>query len=179
MRRVIVVGVMGPGEGASEADRDAAYRLGEYIGSQGWVVLNGGRKEGVMNMVNLGARDTKGLTIGIHPQDTRQENPESVILPIVTGMGNARNCINVLSSDIVVAVAFHVGAGTTAEVALAVKAGKPVLLITENTCCAQFFKELSKNQIRIFASVEQAIPALEPMVKAVLGDQDLIRIWVS
>ena len=42
-------------------------------------------------------------------------------------MGNARNCINVLSSHVVVACAG--GTGTISEIALALKSGRPVILL--------------------------------------------------
>jgi len=46
---------------------------------------------------------------------------------VATGLGNARNAINVLSSDVVVACAG--GAGTLSEVALALKSGKMVVAL--------------------------------------------------
>jgi uncharacterized protein (TIGR00725 family) len=48
------------------------------------------------------------------------------MIPIVTGLGNARNVINVLSSHVVVVCPG--GAGTISEVALALKCEKTVIL---------------------------------------------------
>src|SRR5690606_41560979 len=48
-------------------------------------------------------------------------------IPIVTGMGDGRNIINVLSSDIVVALPGR--SGTISEIALALKNGKKVILL--------------------------------------------------
>ena len=45
-------------------------------------------------------------------------------------MGNARNCINVLSSHVVVACPG--GSGTISEVALALKSSRPVVLMNFN-----------------------------------------------
>ena len=56
---------------------------------------------------------------------------EYIDIPILTGMGNARNCINVLSSDIVVACPG--GAGTLSEIALALKTNKTVILLNFDT----------------------------------------------
>ena len=50
---------------------------------------------------------------------------EDIQIPICTGMGSARNCINVLSSDVVVACPG--GAGTLSEIALALKHGRTVI----------------------------------------------------
>ena len=62
-----IIGVMGPGEGAKEADIIAARRLGALIAAQGWVTLCGGRGCGVMDAVAQGAHEAGGLTIGILP----------------------------------------------------------------------------------------------------------------
>ena len=50
-----------------------------------------------------GARVAKGLTIGILPTKDRAFISEAVDIPIITDMGSARNNINVLSSDVVIA----------------------------------------------------------------------------
>jgi uncharacterized protein (TIGR00725 family) len=50
-----------------------------------------------------GAREAKGLTIGILPTKDRASISEAVDIPIITDMGSARNNINVLSSDAVIA----------------------------------------------------------------------------
>jgi uncharacterized protein (TIGR00725 family) len=122
-----IVGVMGGGEGAPpHAVRDA-YRLGELIAEQGWVLLNGGRDAGVMDASAAGAASKGGLTVGILPgRDTRGAS-KHVDIRIVTGLGDARNVINALSGDVVVACAG--GAGTISEVALALKNGRTVILL--------------------------------------------------
>jgi len=58
-------------------------------------------------------------------------------------MGSARNNINVLSSDVVIACGM--GVGTVSEVALALKANKPVVLLTDHQESQLFFKSLSKD----------------------------------
>jgi hypothetical protein len=65
--------------------------------------------------------------IGILPDaDTSRAAPD-LDYAIVTGMGDARNLINVLTSDVVIACPG--GAGTLSEVALALKNGKRVILL--------------------------------------------------
>ena len=67
MRR-FTVGVMGAGENAAASDLQNAFRLGELIAWEGWVVLSGGRRAGVMQEVNRGAKQVAGsLTVGILP----------------------------------------------------------------------------------------------------------------
>ncbi len=124
--RKIVVGVMGGGSASAEVV-DAAYRLGTLIARQGWVLLNGGRVAGVMDASARGARAEQGLTVGILPGRDLEGMSDAIDIPIVTGMGDGRNSINVLSSDVVIACAG--GAGTLSEVALALKSGRDVILL--------------------------------------------------
>lgn len=124
--RPIIIGVMG-GAAASPQAIAAARRLGYLIAERGWILLNGGRNSGVMEASAQGAREMGGLTIGILPGTDRKNASEFIDIPIVTGMGQARNSINVLSSDIVVAC--RGGAGTLSEIALAIKSKKPVVLL--------------------------------------------------
>jgi hypothetical protein len=126
MNRPIIVGVMGGGVASTE-ELETAHTLGTLIASQGWILLNGGRESGIMKASAKGASEQGGLTIGILPGSKPQEASEYIRIPIVTGLGNARNCINVLSSDVVVACPG--GMGTLSEIALALKCSKPVVLL--------------------------------------------------
>ncbi len=126
MNRPLIIGVMGGGTAGSKGLQDA-YTLGTLIAKQGWVLLNGGRNTGVMAASAKGASDLDGLTIGILPGNTPRHASEHIRIPIVTGIGNARNCINVLSSDVVIACPG--GMGTLSEIALALKCRKPVILL--------------------------------------------------
>src|SRR4028119_2317735 len=115
--RKILIGVMGPGTGASQADQQNAHALGKLIAEEGWVLLTGGRNVGVMDAANTGAKAANGLTVGILPTVEPSGISKAIDIPIFTDMGNARNNINVLSSDVVIACGM--GAGTASEVALA------------------------------------------------------------
>jgi len=126
MKRPIIIGVMGGGEASSE-NMDAAYRLGALIAKQGWILLNGGRNAGIMEASAKGAWENDGLTVGVLPDDNDSNVSEYIQVPILTGMGMARNCINVLSSHVVVACPG--GTGTLSEIALALKSGKKVILM--------------------------------------------------
>ena len=126
MKKHMIIGVMGGGQ-VKQADADDAFRLGRLIAQHGWVFLNGGRNCGIMEASARGAKQAGGLTIGILPDEDTAGASDAIDIPIVTGMGSARNAINVLSSDIVVACSG--GAGTLSEIALALKAGKTVVLL--------------------------------------------------
>ncbi|MBI1951635.1 MAG: TIGR00725 family protein [Acidobacteria bacterium] len=156
MRRTIV-GVMGPGGGASQKDLDNARRLGALVARQGWVVLCGGRGAGVMDAVCRGAKEAGGLTVGVLPGDDAGGASEAVDIAVVTGMGNARNAINVLSSDLVVACGM--GAGTASEIALALKAGKNVIVLGDHPEAIVFFRALGKGRVTVARDSDEAIAA--------------------
>lgn len=154
MRRIII-GVMGRGENATANDLQNAYILGQLIAKQGWILLTGGRNVGVMDAVSKGAKSADGLTIGILPGKNQDGMSSWVDIAIFTDMGNSRNNINVLSSDLVIACG--IGAGTASEIALALKANKQVILLTNDEESKLFFKKLSPENVYIVESVERAI----------------------
>lgn len=146
---------MGPGEEATDKDVKNAYKLGKLIAKQGWVLLSGGRNSGVMDTVNRGAKESNGLTIGILPTADKKTISEAVDIAIITDMGSARNNINVLSSNVVIACGM--GAGTASEIALALKAKKKVILLSEDKESIIFFKKLGKGNIYVADNPEEAI----------------------
>lgn len=158
MRRIII-GVMGPGDNATAADRQNAYQLGQLIAQQGWVLLTGGRNVGVMDAANRGAKAADGLTVGILPTADNNVVSEAVDIAIITNMGDARNNINVLSSDVIIACGM--GAGTASEIALALKGNKKVVLLNEHEESKSFFKKLSPENVYIVNSSGEAIRTIE------------------
>lgn len=158
----IIVGLMGPGEKATAADLQNAYQLGQFIAHQGWVLLTGGRNVGVMDAANQGAKAANGFTIGILPIDDTSAISEAVEIAIITGMGNARNNINVLSSDVVIACGM--GAGTASEIALALKGNKKVILLNDNEESKCFFKKLSQQNVYVVDSPGEAIKTAEAIL---------------
>ena len=101
-----------------------AKSLGFEIGKKGWTLVCGGL-QGVMEGAARGCSEAGGMSLGILPGlDKRSANPY-ITVPIPTGLGDGRNLLVVRSSDILVAVAG--GYGTLSEIALALKAGKPVI----------------------------------------------------
>lgn len=146
---------MGPGAGASETDRKNAYELGKLIAQEGWVLLTGGRNTGVMDAANLGAKAANGLTVGILPTDSDRNISDAVDIAIITDMGSARNNINVLSSDVVIACGM--GTGTASEVALALKGNKKVVLLSDNQESQLFFKSLAAENLLIAKTPSDAV----------------------
>lgn len=156
MSRRTIIGVMGSGEDARDADCEFAFALGKLIAQQGWVVLSGGRNMGIMDAVSKGARSVGGLTIGIIPYGNADLASEAVDIPIVTNMGSARNNINVLSSDVVVACG-HISSGTLSEIALSIKAKKPTILLGADTLAFQFLSGIGGDLIVSAASPEETV----------------------
>lgn len=124
-----VIGVMGGGV-ADEATLERAREIGVLVAREGWVLLNGGRDCGVMAASAAGAHDEGGLVIGILPDEDATRATPNLDVAILTGMGDARNVINVLSSSVIVAM--RGGAGTISEVAHALKLGRPVVVLDLN-----------------------------------------------
>jgi uncharacterized protein (TIGR00725 family) len=157
--RKIIIGVMGPGEKVTETDVQNAYELGKLIAQNEWVLLTGGRNVGVMDAASLGAKSANGLTVGILPEDSGEGISEAVDIAIFTDMGNARNNINVLSSGVVIACGM--GAGTASEIALALKANKKVILLSDNEESKVFFTKLSSDNVYIVDSAADAIATIK------------------
>ncbi len=117
---------MGGSQFVNPDDEQYAYQIGVMIAREGWILLNGGRASGIMEASAKGAKDNGGITIGILPVDDADWASQYIDIPIVTGIGMARNIINVLSSDMIVALPGS--AGTISEIAIALKYGKVVIL---------------------------------------------------
>lgn len=148
---------MGPGERATADDIATARRLGTLIAERGWILLSGGRSVGVMDAVNRGAKAAGGITVGVMPAaDPRAQLSDWVDIPIATGMGSARNAINVLSSQVVIACG-SLEPGTVSEVALAIKATRPVILLTADDEGARFFERIGRGRVRRVETPEDAV----------------------
>lgn len=146
-------------------DVATAFVLGQRIAEQGWVLLSGGRDVGVMDAVSKGAKAAGGLTIGILPTADLDSVSDAVDIPIPTGMGSARNNINVLSSDVVIACGLG-GPGTLSEIALAIKAGKPVVLLNAEEPDLLFLQRIGDSRVIRAESPETAIEISSSLLAA-------------
>jgi uncharacterized protein (TIGR00725 family) len=142
-RRLPVVGVLGSGD---EAHADKAEAIGRWLATLEVHLLTGAGK-GVMEAVSRAFQavpERAGLVVGIAPcgDDPALPRPgypnpfvELAILthlPLSGTTGTdpmSRNHINVLSSNVLIALAG--GAGTSSEVALAVRYGRPIVAFVE------------------------------------------------
>lgn len=149
-----VIGVMG-GSKASVGVEAMARDLGRRIAERGWILLNGGRNCGVMAASAAGAKEAGGLVIGILPDTTRTKAAPDLDVAIMTGLGDGRNLINVLSSDVVIACPGALG--TLSEVVLALKHDKRVILVGGFDLGSEFDKFRKRGQLTTVESPEEAV----------------------
>ena len=113
--------------GAAACD-EKTYALAEQVGRElalrGATVVCGGLG-GVMEAACKGAQSARGQTIGILPGTSRRDANPYVDIPIVTGLGEARNVIVVRTGRAVIAVGGEYG--TLSEIAFALRFGIPVI----------------------------------------------------
>lgn len=103
-----------------------AEEVGRAVAEAGAILLCGGLG-GVMEGAARGAVGAAGLTIGLLPgTDARNANPY-IMIPLATGLGEARNILVARTADAVIAIGGEWG--TLSEVALARKVGVPVILL--------------------------------------------------
>jgi uncharacterized protein (TIGR00725 family) len=126
-RKPIVVGIIGSHR-EDAPSMDAAFMLGEQIAQRGHVLLTGGGS-GVMRAASEGAYRAGGLVFAVLPNERNRPVDmypnEFVDISIYTGMGDARNVINAKTPHVIIALGG--GPGTVSEMALALKAGTPVI----------------------------------------------------
>jgi uncharacterized protein (TIGR00725 family) len=118
-----IIAVCGAGR-CDAALATQAELVGRGIALAGAILVCGGLG-GVMAAACRGARSAGGLTVGILPgADSSAANPD-VLIPIATGMGEARNAIIIHTCAVVIAVGGEYG--TLSEIALARKSGRAVI----------------------------------------------------
>ena len=119
----IVIAVIG-GNSPGVAEMQLAEAVGAEVARHGATLVCGGLG-GVMEAACRGAANAGGLTVGILPGDSREAANPHVRLPIVTGIGYARNVAVVKSAHAVIAV--DGSYGTLSEISFALQSGIPVI----------------------------------------------------
>jgi hypothetical protein len=157
---------MGGGDDATPAECALAEEFGRLAAAAGWVLLCGGRPVGIMEAAARGAHAAGGLTVGVLPgrEDRPAEVSTSLDVAILTGMGDARNAINALSSHVLVACPG--GPGTISEIALALKCGRPVVLLGWDAPVTVFARHAARGQLRVAQTPDEA----RDQVTALLAD---------
>jgi uncharacterized protein (TIGR00725 family) len=118
-----IIAVIG-GANPTPKEAAAAEAVGRALAEGGAILICGGRG-GVMEAACRGAKAAGGLTIGILPGSHRGEANPYVDIPIVTGIGVARNAVIARTAQAAVAVGGSYG--TLSEIAFALAFGVPVV----------------------------------------------------
>jgi len=119
----MIIAVIGAGECAPEVAR-LAEEVGRRLAEKGAILICGGLG-GVMEAACRGANSAGGTTVGVLSGTNPGDANPYVDIPIVTGMGQARNVIVVASAQAAIAVGG--GYGTLSEIGHARKLDIPVV----------------------------------------------------
>jgi uncharacterized protein (TIGR00725 family) len=122
-KREKLIAVIGGSEPSSEEAR-LAEEVGRELARQGAILICGGLS-GVMEAACRGAASEGGLTIGILPGNSPDAANPYVRIPIVSGIGYARNIAVVKSARAVIAIGGSYG--TLTEIAYARQSDIPVI----------------------------------------------------
>jgi len=118
-----IIGVIG-GSTATKGQLEAAYKVGSLLAAHQAVLVCGGMG-GVMEAACRGAQENGGLTVGILPGSSAREGNRYLTIPIVTGLGYARNAVVVQTSQAIIAIGGKYG--TLSELAYAAQYGIPLV----------------------------------------------------
>jgi uncharacterized protein (TIGR00725 family) len=119
----MIIAVIGDSS-CSPEEAKLAENVGELLAQRGAIIVCGGLG-GVMEAVCRGAKSKGGLTVGILPGEDSSMANSWVDIPVVTGIGKARNVAVVKSAQAVIAIGG--GYGTLSEIAYALKSSIPVI----------------------------------------------------
>ncbi len=120
-----IIAVIG-GSTCSPREAEWAKSVGQSLARAGATLICGGRG-GVMEAASRGASAAGGLVVGILPGTLADEANPFVHIPIVSGIGEARNSIIVRSAQAVIAIGGEYG--TLSEIAFALRFGVPVICL--------------------------------------------------
>jgi uncharacterized protein (TIGR00725 family) len=123
LRDARLVAVVGPHE-ADAAQLEAAEEIGAGLAVAGFIVVTGGLG-GVMEAACRGVKSRRGTTIGVLPGTDPTAANGWVDLVLPTGLGEGRNALVARMAEAVVAIGG--GYGTLSEVAMALRAERPVV----------------------------------------------------
>jgi len=122
-----IIGIIGHDKHAKKIHLEIAEEVGKEIALRGGIVLCGGNNGGVPNAVAKGVKQNNGLTVGISPDSDLTNFSKYIDIPILTGMGFARNQIIAFSADALISIGG--GVGTFCEMAYGYAYSKPIVVI--------------------------------------------------
>jgi len=125
-QRKFIIGVIGASD-ATASGFELAREVGGEIARRGAVLVCGGLG-GVMAAASRGCAERGGEVLGLLPGADRLAANPYVTIVVPTNMGHARNVIIAHTADALIAV--EGGYGTLSEIAISLKLGKPVVVLT-------------------------------------------------
>jgi hypothetical protein len=121
--RPLRIGVIGTAICTAKQAKQAE-QVGQLLAEAGTILVCGGMG-GVMKAACQGAQSKGGITVGILPGDSAAQSNDYVTIPIVTGMGYARNALLVRTCQAVIAIGGRYG--TLSEIAYAAQFEIPII----------------------------------------------------
>jgi len=159
MMATMIVAVVGASQPRPES-LEKAEAVGRELAKRGCTLICGGLG-GIMEAACRGAREAGGRTVGVLPGRERGEANQFVELAIVTGMGEARNLIIVLSAEAVIAI--DGGYGTLSEIAFALANRRPVVGLSTWKVASEALED-----VPIYRT-EDPLDAVEQAIRAARG----------
>jgi len=148
---------------SDDAIYNLALRVGSLLAENGFVVVSGGRG-GVMEAVCRGAKMHNSLTLAFLPGFNFDEANDFVDLVIPTGLGYARNAINVLASEVVISISG--GYGTLSEIGLALAYNRHVIILSGSGGVSDFAAKWfgDDKKVLVVDSPEKAVEAVKSLL---------------
>lgn len=147
-----IIGVMGPSK-AKASELKLAFLMGKLVADQGAVLLTGGMGS-VMEKASQGASEAGGLVLAICPTYEKSDLNKYVDIPVMTGMRGARNYMNILSSDVVVAIGYS-SPGTLSEIAFALQLEKPIVVCGASEAMRKYLKQFKSKSLYFANNIEE------------------------
>lgn len=160
--RITVIGSSG---NISPKIEEIALEVGREIAKADAVLITGG-KGGVMNAASKGAKDGNGFTVGILPESILEHANPNVDVAITTGIGYARNYINICSGDAIISIGG--GGGTLSEIGFAIALKKPLILLKGTGGVTDLIaREISKMETTNITVAENASEVMKLISSAI------------
>jgi hypothetical protein len=122
----LTIAVSGTGGEVADELLELAREVGALLARDGVLVVTGGL-DGIMAAAAQGAREAGGQVVGLLPGDRSDGGNEHLSVALATGLGQVRNALLVNAADGLISVGGSWG--TLSEIALATRAGKPVVCL--------------------------------------------------
>jgi uncharacterized protein (TIGR00725 family) len=122
----LTIAVSGTGGEVADELIELAREVGALLARDGVLVVTGGL-DGIMAAAAQGAREAGGQVVGLLPGDRSDAGNEHLSVALATGLGQLRNALLVNAADGLISVGGSWG--TLSEIALATRAGKPVVCL--------------------------------------------------